>query len=70
MENKDKNIMNIEKKSIIKMICLMEGIFENVEYHGSREDFLKNIKDERLIQVFYEGKEIWFNTDYIMSFEI
>lgn len=54
----------------IKSISLMEGVFEDVEYAGTMEDFIHNVSNEKLINIYEDGKSIWLNTDYIMSFEI
>lgn len=54
----------------IKMMCLMEGTFEDVEYAGTEADFINNISNEKLIQIYDHENPIWLNTDYIMSFEI
>lgn len=51
----------------IRRISLMEGEYEDLEYAGTKEDFLNNISNESFVNV-YQGKEsIWLNTDYIMS---
>lgn len=55
---------------IIKLICLMEGNFENVKYKGTYKDFVDNIQEERLVKIYDYGKEIWLNPAYIMSFEL
>lgn len=54
----------------IKSISLMEGVYEDVEYVGTMEDFINNVSNEKLINIYEDGKSIWLNTDYIMSFEI
>lgn len=54
----------------IKSISLMEGVYEDVEYAGTMEDFIYNVSNEKLINIYEDGKSIWLNTDYIMSFEI
>ena len=54
----------------IKSISLMEGVYEDVEYAGTMEDFINNASNEKLINIYEDGKSIWLNTDYIMSFEI
>ena len=54
----------------IKSISLMEGVYEDVEYAGTMEDFINNVSNEKLINIYEDGKSIWLNTDYIMSFEI
>lgn len=54
----------------IKSISLMEGVYENIEYAGTMEDFINNVSNEKLINIYEDGKSIWLNTDYIMSFEI
>jgi len=54
----------------IKSISLMEGVYEDVEYAGTIEDFIHNVSNEKLINIYEDGKSIWLNTDYIMSFEI
>lgn len=54
----------------IKSISLMEGVYEDVEYAGTMEDFIHNVSNEKLINIYEDGKLIWLNTDYIMSFEI
>lgn len=54
----------------IKSISLMEGVYEDVEYAGTMEDFIYIVSNEKLINIYEDGKSIWLNTDYIMSFEI
>jgi hypothetical protein len=54
----------------IKSISLMEGVYEDVEYAGTMEDFIHNVSNEKLINIYEDSKSIWLNTDYIMSFEI
>ena len=54
----------------IKSISLMEGVYENVEYAGTMQDFVHNLSNEKLINIYEDGKSIWLNTDYIMSFKI
>lgn len=54
----------------IKNISLMEGVYEDVEYAGTMQDFIHNVSNEKLINIYEDGKSIWLNTDYIMSFEI
>lgn len=54
----------------IKSISLMEGVYEDVEYAGTMQDFINNVSNEKLINIYEDGKSIWLNTDYIMSFEI
>jgi hypothetical protein len=54
----------------IKSISLMEGVYEDVEYAGTMQDFIHNVSNEKLINIYEDGKSIWLNTDYIMSFEI
>lgn len=54
----------------IKSISLMEGIYTDVEYAGTMQDFIHNVSNEKLINIYEDGKSIWLNTDYIMSFEI
>ena len=54
----------------IKSISLMEGVYEDVEYAGTMEDFINNVSNEKLINIYEDGKSIWLNTDYVMSFEI
>ena len=54
----------------IKSISLMEGIYEDVEYAGTIQDFIHNVSNEKLINIYEDSKSIWLNTDYIMSFEI
>lgn len=54
----------------IKSISLMEGVYEDVEYAGTMEDFIYNVSNEKLINIYEDSKSIWLNTDYIMSFEI
>ena len=54
----------------IKSISLMESVYEDVEYAGTMEDFIHNVSNEKLINIYEDGKSIWLNTDYIMSFEI
>lgn len=54
----------------IKSISLMEGVYEDVEYAGTIENFIHNVSNEKLINIYEDGKSIWLNTDYIMSFEI
>ena len=61
----------MEKQTVtIKMICLMEGIFENVKYKGTYADFVNRREERKLIRIYDKGKEIYLNTDYIMSFEL
>lgn len=68
------NQMQKEKVTLkplkIKSISLMEGVYEDVEYAGTMEDFIHNVSNEKLINIYEDGKSIWLNTDYIMSFEI
>lgn len=54
----------------IKSISLMEGVYEDVEYAGTMEDFIHNVSNEKLINIYQDKQSIWLNTDYIMSFEI
>ena len=54
----------------IKSISLMEGVYEDVEYAGTMQDFINNVSNEKLINIYEDGQSIWLNTDYIMSFEI
>ncbi len=54
----------------IKSISLMEGVYEDVEYAGTMGDFIHNVSNEKLINIYQDSKSIWLNTDYIMSFEI
>ena len=54
----------------IKSISLMEGVYEDVEYAGTMQDFINNVSNEKLINIYEDSKSIWLNTDYIMSFEI
>ena len=51
----------------IRRISLMEGEYENVEYAGTKEDFLHNISNESFVNVYQDKESIWLNTDYIMS---
>lgn len=51
----------------IRRISLMEGEYEDVEYAGTKEDFLKNISNESFVNVYQDKESIWLNTDYIMS---
>lgn len=51
----------------IHRISLMEGEYENVEYAGTKEDFLHNISNESFVNVYQDKESIWLNTDYIMS---
>lgn len=61
----------MEKQTVtIKMICLMEGIFENIQYKGTYTDFINRIEERKIIKIYDKGKEIYLNTDYIMSFEL
>ena len=53
----------------IRLICLMEGDFEFVQYKGTHKNFVDNIQEGRLVRIYDEGKEIFINPDYIMSFE-
>ena len=64
---KEKEILKPLK---IKSISLMESVYEDVEYAGTMEDFIHNVSNEKLINIYEDGKSIWLNTDYIMSFEI
>lgn len=68
------NQMQKEKVTLkplkIKSISLMEGVYEGVEYAGTIEDFIHNVSNEKLINIYEDGKSIWLNTDYVMSFEI
>lgn len=68
------NQMQKEKVTLkplkIKSISLMEGVYEDVEYAGTMQDFINNVSNEKLINIYEDGKSIWLNTDYIMSFEI
>lgn len=54
----------------IKSISLMEGVYEDVEYAGTMQDFIHNVSNEKLINIYQDKQSIWLNTDYIMSFEI
>lgn len=54
----------------IKSISLMEGVYEDVEYAGTVQDFIHNVSNEKLINIYQDKQSIWLNTDYIMSFEI
>ena len=51
----------------IRRISLMEGEYEDVEYAGTKEDFLHNISNESFVNVYQDKESIWLNTDYIMS---
>ena len=51
----------------IHRISLMEGEYEDVEYAGTKEDFLHNISNESFVNVYQDKESIWLNTDYIMS---
>ena len=35
----------------IKMICLMEGIFENVQYKGTYANFIDRIEERKTIKI-------------------
>ena len=51
----------------IRRISLMEGEYEDVEYAGTKEDFLHNISNESFVNVYQDKESILLNTDYIMS---
>ena len=54
---------------IISKIVMMDEMFENVEFSGSENDFIRLINDGEVIKIKEGHKEIYINSTYIMSFE-
>jgi len=54
---------------IISKIVMMDEIFENVKFYGSEFCFIESINEGEVIMIEDNGKEIYINSDYIMSFE-
>ena len=54
----------------IRMLCLANGDeYENVEIDLSVFEFEQVIKEGRFIIIKVAGKEVWLNTEFIISFE-
>lgn len=53
----------------ISKIVMMDELFENVEFSGSENDFIRLINDGEVIKIKEGQKEIYINSTYIMSFE-
>jgi len=60
-----------ESKSsiIISKIVMMDEMFENIEFSGNENDFIRLINDGEAIKIKEGQKEIYINSNYIMSFE-
>lgn len=54
---------------IISKIITMEGEYENIEFNGSKYAFIELISDGEVVKIIDNGKEIYINSNYIMSFE-
>ena len=63
--------MREESKSsiIISKIVMMDEMFENVEFSGNEKNFIRLINDGEVIKIKEGQKEIYINSNYIMSFE-
>ena len=59
-----------KEETTIKLIVLMDGIFEGVKYRGNHKHFINNIDEGRMVRIEEKGKEIWINPAYIMRFEL
>lgn len=53
----------------ISKIVMMDELFENVEFSGSENDFIRLINNSEVIKIKEGQKEIYINSTYIMSFE-
>ena len=47
----------------------MEGEYENVIFNGSEYAFIESIHDGEVVKIKDHEKEIYVNSDYIISFE-
>ena len=54
---------------IISKIVMMDEIFENVEFNGSKYAFIESTNDGEVVKIIDNKKEIYINSNYIMSFE-
>ena len=69
-ELKELSMREESKSSItISKIVMMDEIFENVEFDGNKNDFIKAINDGEVIKIRDNEKKIYINSNYIMSFE-
>lgn len=56
---------------IIKSIFMInEDFYENVKFKGTYWDFANRLKESRFVKIYENDKEIYLNTDCIMSFEL
>lgn len=54
---------------IISKIVTMEGEYENVIFNGSKYAFIESMHDGKVVKIKDHEKEIYVNSDYIISFE-
>lgn len=54
---------------IISKIITMEGEYENIKFNGSENVFIRLINDGEVVKIIDNKKEIYINSNYIMSFE-
>ena len=56
---------------LIKSLITNEGIFENVRYDGTFDEFIKDVNKGRIVKLHIteDNKIIYLNSIYIISFE-
>ncbi len=59
-----------DKRLKIKKLIMMDEEYTNVEVELEKETLQNAISDGKVIEIFEDGKSIFLNGAYIMSYEI
>ena len=59
-----------DKRLKIKKLIMMDEEYTNVEVELEKETLQNAISDGKVIEIFEDGKSIFLNSMYIMSYEL
>ncbi len=56
--------------TIKTIFMLNEDCYKDVKYNGTYNSFTHMLKESKFVRIYEGNKEIYLNTDCIMSFEL
>lgn len=60
----------MEEVTIKSIFMLNEDCYENVKFRGTYKNFVDRLEQSKFVRIYESDKEIYLNTDCIMSFEL
>lgn len=60
----------MEEVTIKSIFMINEDFYENVKFKGTYKNFVDMVDEYKFVRIYENDKEIYLNTDCIMSFEL